>query len=230
MKFTPGPAIAAASGSIGGTTFSRNRYGPYTRNRSIPVVSTSVDALAAKQRFATQSAAWSALTAAQRLAWSQFSATHPISDRLGQSQILAPNAVFIQLNTRIVQAGGTQIVDPPISRDPEGLLTLIQTCDIGTGTFDLAFTATPLGATEKLRIRTAVVSHEGIEYVTNLLRVIGFTAAAQVSPFDHQSLVAAKFGTLVVGQFVHSWIDLIDTATGLLSAPVKAKTAIIDTP
>ncbi len=229
MKFTPGPAIAAASGSIGGTTFSRNRYGPYTRNRSIPIISTSIDALAAKQRFATQSAAWSALTAAQRLAWGQFAATHPISDRLGQSQILAPNAVFIQLNTRIVQAGGTQIVDPPITRDPEGLLSLVQVCDIGLGGFSLTFTPTPLGATEQLRIRAAVVSHEGIEYVTNLLRVVGYGAAATASPFDHEAIVLAKFGTLIVGQFVHVWIDILDNATGLLSAPVKAKTIVSTT-
>jgi hypothetical protein len=228
-KILPGPMVAKASGSVGGTVFSHNRYGMYTRNRTTPVTSTTQDALAAKQRFATQSAAWSSLTAAQRLAWKSFAETHPIIDRLGQSQILQPNAVYVQLNTRITQAGESAITAPPLERDPDGLLTLTQSCDIGAGTFDLTYTATPLAADDMLRIFAAVVSHDGVEYVRNLLRLVGFTAKAQASPFDHQSLVEAKFGTLVVGQIVHVEIDVLDTATGLVSQPFKAKTTVTST-
>ncbi len=230
MKYTPGIAVGAMSGSLGGTTASRNASGPYFRVRAIPVTSTTTDALAAKNRFATESARWSGISTANQLAWKAWAATHPINDALGQSQILQANAAFVGINSRLAQASATLIDTPPVERDPDGLLTLTQTCDIGTGTFDLAFTGTPLAADDILWIRAAVVNHGGINYVTNLLRVIGFSAAAQASPFDHQTQVEAKFGTLSVGQFVHVWIHVFDTTSGLLSAPFHVKTAVIDTP
>lgn len=225
-KFTPGPAVAAVSGSIGGTVFSRNRYGAYTRYRAVPVTSTSSYAVNAKTRLSNRSQAWQGLTAAQRLAWREWAADHPVIDRLGQTQLLTGQAAYIGLNTRLVAAGQSAITAPPIIAAQPGLTSLVQDCDIGAGDMDLTFTATPLAAGAMLWIQAAVIDSAGINYVQNKLRFVGVSAAAQASPFSHESLVTARFGTLVVGQYVHVQVSVFDSATGLLSQPMKDVTIV----
>lgn len=228
-KFTPGPMVAAISGSQGGTVFSRNRYGAYTRFRAIPVTSTTEFALNAKSRLATASQAWNSISAAQRLSWKSWAAQNPVVDPLGQQQILAGNAAYIQLNARLAAQGTPPISAPPIVDAPTALLTLSATYDIGAGTFELAFTTTPLGAGNVLIINAAVVNSAGIEYVRNFMKQVGFSAAAQASPFDPQTLIEARFGALVVGQLVHYEIAVLDTATGLKSEPLKTSGTVITT-
>ena len=229
-KIILGPMVGAASGSVGATTFSHNRYGTYTRRRAIPVTSTTTPATNAKARFTTRSQAWQGLTAAQRLAWKEWALDHPITDTLGQQQTLQPNAAYIKLNGRLEAVGLSPITAPPVVAPPAGLLTLVADGDIGTGDVDLTYTATPLGATEYLNIRAAVVNSAGILYVENLLRQIGISAAAQASPFDYQTLIETRFGTLIVGQTIHVEVSIIDSATGLVSGALKDTVVVIDTP
>lgn len=220
MKFTPGPAIAAASGSIGGTVFSRNRGGAYTRNRSIPVTSSTTPALNAKQRLATASQAWQGLTAAQRAAWANWALQNPVTDALGFPRHKTGHQSYVGINARRASLGDVALATPPIVPAPVGLLTVVADGDIGAGDVDIAFTATPLGATEELYLEAAVVNSAGITNVNNLFRLVGSSAAAQVSPFDWQSLVETRLGTLVVGQTLFARVSVYDNATGLLSLPL----------
>ncbi len=226
-KIILGPMVGAASGSVGATTFSHNRYGTYTRRRAIPVKSTTTPATNAKARFTSRSQAWQGLTSGQRLAWKEWALDHPITDTLGQQQTLQPNAAYIMLNARLEALALTPITDPPVAAPPAGLLTLVADADIGAGSVELVFTATPLGATEYLSIKAAIVSSAGILYVENLLRQIGASAAAATSPFDYQTLIEARFGTLIVGQTVHVEVLIIDSATGLISGALKS-TVVVD--
>ncbi len=229
MKFTPGPAIASASGSIGGTTFSRNRYGAYTRNRAIPVNPQTANQLAVRARLSNLSTAWGGLTVAQRLSWSEWARQNPIVDTLGQTQVLAGNAAYIQLNSRILAASAPAIDSPPIVTAPDSLLSITLDGDIGLGNFEIAFTPTPLGATESIWTMTAVTNSTGITYVTNLLRQVTISPVAQVSPLDNQIDIEARFGPLVVGQTVHQWVSVFDEDTGLLSAPLRASIVVTTT-
>lgn len=222
--------VAAVSGSVGGTTFSHNRGGAYTRNRSVPIVSVTPEALNAKQRLATESQQWQTESQLNRDAWHSWALQNPVVNTLGFPRNLTGHQAYVGINSRRASAGDARISTPPIVPAPNGLLTLVQTADIGLGTFELTFTATPLGATAELWILAAVTNSAGIENVNNLLRLIGQSAAAQASPFDHQSLVEARFGTLVVGQTVHVRVSVYDNATGLLSLPLATRTAVITTP
>ncbi len=228
--FTAGPLAATISGSIAGTTFSRNRGGTYMRNRAIPLNPNTSFQLNVRSIFATQSQAWADQTAAVRAAWSNWAVQNPVINALGRSIILSGAQAFIQIRSRLQLAGDVLIVNPPIVNAPDGLLTLAQTTDIGTGNFQLAFTTTPLPSTVSLWILAAVVNSAGITYVRNLLRFIGQSADTQVSPFDHQSLVETRFGTLLVGQTVHVHVSTFSNATGLLSTPLETSTVVIDTP
>lgn len=230
MKFIPGPAIAAASGSVGGTVFSRNRYGAYTRNRSIPVNPQTSFQQGVRATLGNLSTAWSGLTTAQQLAWKEWASQNPIVDTLGQSQVLAGNAAYISLNARLLTAGLTRNDSPPIAVAPDALTTLASEGDIGTGDFEINFTPTPTGADESLWIQAAVTNSAAITYVSNRLRFVGISAAAQASPLDNQTIIEARFGTLVVGQTVHQWVSVFDRTSGQLSPPRRTSVVVTSTP
>lgn len=229
MKYTPGIAVAEMSGSLGGTTASRNRGGQYFRRRAIPTRVTSTYAQNAKAILAAASQGWRALTAAQRAEWEAFSKQHPIVDALGKSFTKSGQQAYVAIRCRLAQASAALITAPPISAAPAPLLTFTQTYDIGAGAFAGTYTATPLGAGVKLWIRAAVVDSPGVAFIRNKLKFVGLSAAAQASPFDQQALIEARFGTLLVGQNVFIEMATFDTATGLMSPPRMVNGTVIST-
>lgn len=226
---TTGPAVGQISGSISGQTFSRNRYGAYIRSRTKPVVSTSAQALLAKARLGNVSAQWSVLSAAARASWATWAAEHPVVNRLGQSIILTGHAAYVQLNTRLDRAGDSWITAPPISAAPTPLLTASLTGDIGAGTTLLSFTATPLGADDRIWMTAALVDSAGINYIKNVTKLVSVTAKAQVTDYDYQADVEARFGTMIVGQKLIVFVGVFDSATGLLSTPLRAEVTVVTT-
>lgn len=221
-KFRPGIAVGQISGSVAGNTFAHNRYGMYIRNRAVPTKATSNYAQNIKAYLAASSQQWQGLTAAQQQAWKTWAQGNPITDVLGEQQVLSGHAACVMLNTRLRQIPDTPIDVPPTLDPPNALLTLTPTFDIGAGNFELAFTATPLGANERLQVRAAVVGSAGITYVKNLLKLVQTSAAAQASPLDIETATATRFGTLQVGDYVHIYANVIDDSTGLVSPPLIA--------
>lgn len=228
-KYTPGPTVASVSGSIGGTVYSRNRYGQYMRFRAKPVVSTTDYANVAKANFAAAAEGWPSLTAAQRAAWETWAQTNPVPNSLGIPQVLAGNAAYVQLNARLIRAGDTVISVPPLAEAPAALLTLVADGDIGAGDVDLTFTATPLAATERLWVWAAVVDNPSRNYVRNLLKLIAITAAAQASPYDYETAIVTRFGTLQVGQKIVIEAQVQSTASGLLSTRRQSSVIVTTT-
>lgn len=228
-KIKLGPMVGQASGAIGATVFSHNRYGAYVRQRVIPTISTTAYALAAKAALAAVSAAWGTLTDAQRTAWQTWAANNPMTDRLGDRQVLTGHAAYVQINGRLTAAGQTNLAVPPIGDGPLGITSASLVADIGPGGFVLTFAATPLAATEMMELRACVVPDDSINYVKNYLRQVGYSAAAQATDWDFEPELTARFGTLQVDQWVHCMLSVLDNATGLRSQPFFCKTAIVDT-
>ena len=228
-KFTPGALVGQISGSVGGTTFSHNRYGPYMRRRAVPVTSTTPAALAAKAALAAGSTAWQALAAASKLAWNSWALTNPITNSLGQTQTLTGHQAFTGLYARALRAASPTLELPPLEPAPAPLTSLTQTCDIGIGTFQLAFTPVPLAATEHLWIRAAVSDSIGIQYVENLLRFVYVSNPALAAPFEHLNALQLKFGTVAVGQIVYASVSVFSQTTKLLSPPLRDTTIVVET-
>jgi len=228
-KIRGGALVGEISGSIGSTVFSHNRGGAYIRNRSIPTTVTSAAALAAKAFLASASSAYASLTAAQKLSWQSWADNNPIFDSFGEKRILSGHQAYVQINRRILQAGDTQLADPPLGVAPDGLTTLTGTWDIGAGSFELAFAPTPLAANQRMWTQAAVVNSAGIKYVSNLLRLVEISSAAQATGYDIQAAIEARLGTLQVGQYVHVQLAVYDEDTGLLSRPIRTSGVVVTT-
>lgn len=228
-KIMFGGPVANASGSMAGVVFSHNRYGSYTRRRTVPVKSETTYATNAKAKLAAASAAWKALTTDQRNAWVAWAKTNPIVDTLGEKRILDGHAAYVKLNNRLLQAGLSQITVPPVASAPVALTSLTLTADIGAGDFEIAFTPTPAPAGTSIWVEAAVVDSPGITYVTNLYKLVIISAAAQASPLDIQAEVTARFGTLTAGQKVFVRASVFNRSSGLLSQPALATALVTST-
>lgn len=225
MIFTSGALVGALSGSLGGTTASRNKGGQYFRVRAIPTNPSTTAQLQRRADFATVSTDWQNLTTANRAAWDEWARQNPITNALGQSINKSGHQSFVGLNSRILLASGTQILVPPIVARPDGFLTLVQDGDIGAGDTDLTFTAA-LVSGNQVYLRGAVTDSAGIKYVKNLMKFITFSPVDQSSPWDTQSDIEAVLGTLIVGQTLHIEAAQYDPANGQVSTFVRSDVVI----
>ncbi len=123
--FTPGPIVAEVRGSVGGQTFSRNRFGAYIRNRSVPVNPNSSRQQAIRNIMAFVVNFWSQqLGITQRDAWDVYAENITFTNSLGQSYKITGFNHFVRSNIArqiyglsIVSDGPTVLILPPTDAD-----------------------------------------------------------------------------------------------------------------
>lgn len=103
------------SGSVGGVVASRNRYGAYLRNRTVPVNPNTPRQLDVRANFGAASIAWSSVSAGQRGGWESYANQTPLLNRLGESVTLSANAMFLRVNAFRLDCGASIIFDAPLT-------------------------------------------------------------------------------------------------------------------
>lgn len=184
------------SGSKAGTTASRNRFGQYERTRAIPVNPNSAAQGAVRARLALNSAAWRALTSAQRAAWIGLGLMMVRSDSLGQSYSLQGNQAYASVNNNRVLTSLTPVADAPGLATPDAVATV--TVTLTAASFSIAYTATPLPAATFLAVYASPQRSAGRNYESDF-RLMKVSAAAAASPLAILAEYTAKFGVPVVG-------------------------------
>jgi len=140
--------LSNISGSIGGTTYARNRGGLYARNRTVPINPNSNAQTRARSSFGSFSGGWSsALTANQRAAWAAFAESSPVQNRLGESITLTGQQAYVRSNT-LLQLADESIVSVPPSLTPPEFAVLNgaeASYDVSTPTVTLTLAALTTG-------------------------------------------------------------------------------------
>ena len=137
-----GGGIVQMSGSIGGNTFARNRYGNYVRSRTKPINPNSAGQQVVRSAVSFLADRWSqTLTSAQRAAWDLYGASVAMTNKLGESVYLSgfnhyirSNAILKRSGRTVVDAGPTVFELPAI--DPTFSMAAAQTDNMGTFTYD----------------------------------------------------------------------------------------------
>lgn len=101
------------SGSLGGTTASRNRNGQYMRRRAVPVQPRTPNQSLIRSQFADAAAAWRGLSAAVQAAWISFAAMMSSTDALGQAQTPTGFQQFVSSTMLQLKAGLAALVTAP---------------------------------------------------------------------------------------------------------------------
>lgn len=209
------------SGSVGGVTSSRNRYGQYRRTRAVPVNVASSFQTLVRGRMQTNADGWKALTALQREGWASLGAQMGRTDSLGQTVDLTGFAAYCSVNNNNLAAGNAVVSDAPLYAPPAALTTAVPTITIAT--FSIAFTATPLPAGAKLMAYASPMRSAGRAFEADF-RLIQASAAAAASPLSIFTNYQARFGTPVVGARI--FISCAIYLNGFLSQPLINSTIV----
>jgi hypothetical protein len=209
------------SGSEGGTTASRNRYGQYLRRRAVPVQPRTPAQLNQRARMSTNAAAWRALTDAQRAGWSDLGSQITRSDSLGQSYTLNGFGAFCSVNNNLLDAGDSALTDAPPIITPPDLLTA--TVTLTAAAFSIAYTATPLGAGIRLFTFASPQQSAGRKFNGDY-RLTQISAAAAASPANILTAYTAKFGVPVVGNRI--FLSLQTYKGGFKGAPFNVSQVV----
>jgi len=227
-KIIPG-AIGQLSGSIGDTTYSRNRYGLYARRRGIPVNPNSARQNAVRTIFSDLAQHWqNTLTAAQRSAWETYGANVTMIDKLGQAITLTGQSHYIRSNVAALTAGLTRVDDGPTTftlpgEDP----TLTVTADSATGELSVAFDDSLDWLDET---GGALLIHAGrsvaptINFYRAPFRFADSVDGDDTTPPTTPATITAPF-TLSSGNVVHVYARIL-RADGRLSSPFRTSASI----
>jgi len=123
MKFISS-LITAASGSVAGSTYSRNANGAYIRNKGVPTNPNTLSQQAARARFSTVSTGWKSLDDVQRQSFIDRVGEYPYVDALGQTKTYTGSQLYKALNGILLQNGADEITTclPPQSLVNMGLI------------------------------------------------------------------------------------------------------------
>lgn len=136
-----------SSGSIGSTTYSRNRGGQYTRNRVTPTNSAGTGRRATVRGYlGTAAGYWSTLTDQQRAAWSAYAAAAFRRDPLGAAFGLSGFTASQSINCERLNVGLSLTPLPPATNDVWTVEVIEFSFTRATGALRTVWTAGPSGS------------------------------------------------------------------------------------
>lgn len=209
------------SGSVGGVTSSRNRFGQYRRTRAVPVNPNSTKQGVVRARLSANAAAWRTLTDAQRSGWSDLGNSMTRTDSLGQSYNLTGFQAYCSVNNNLDASGDAAVADAPALGTPDALLTM--TITLTAASFSVAYTPTPLGAAARLFVFASPQRSAGRNFEGDR-RLIFVSAAAAASPANVLAAYTARFGVPVVGNRIFLALVVVDG--GFESGPLLGSAVV----
>lgn len=110
-----GEGVAAASGSLGGVTFSRNRGGPYIRRRVVPVNPNTVQQQVIRSLVSQLTSLWlTTLTTLQRESWDTYAVQVPLPNPLGALINVGGLGMYVRSNVPRLQVAMPRVDDAPV--------------------------------------------------------------------------------------------------------------------
>lgn len=187
--------IPPSSGSVAGTTYSRNRFGQYIRKRATPTNPATAKQVARRAIVTAASAAWKGLTQLSRDSWKSWAENHPKLDSLGQQIWLTGFQWFVSTYSNAETAGQALPADAPAEPvfDP-GVITSLTLLD-----GDIEFALAPSPTTQVIVVRASFPRSAGVSFEKDfrLVKVlpVGTATGADVGP-EYQAI----FGVPLTGQ------------------------------
>lgn len=211
------PILGTLRGSIGDNTFSHNRGGDYVRRRVSPTNPNSTRQQTMRTFLGTLAALWSStLTPVEREQWNVWAGNQAKEGPLGNSINWTGINGYVSLNAHLLDSGDARIDIPPIVVAPTGLLTV--SVDISAlNTADVTFTGTPAEANHKLVMFMSLPQSGAAQPNFKQSRIVGYSAAAQASPW-----AATLPFSVQSGQTVVFFIAVMDDETGLFSSFLRS--------
>lgn len=222
MKAKFGAIVVAGSGKIGGHVASKNKAGAYFRTKVTPSNPRTSFQTAVRDRLASLSQGWRALTEAQRKAWNGAVDSFKKTNVFGDLKTPSGFNLYQRLNNNIITVGGTAITDPPLPQSVATISNAVLTGASGTPALSLAFDI-EAGDDAGYKVFATAPASAGRKNLNNQFRLITQGATDPTSPLNLLSAYVAKFGSVgEVGQKIEVKIVACGSTTGIEAVPVTA--------
>lgn len=207
--------LADMRNSIANTTFSKNRGGSYSKNKSIPSNPQTSYQTAYRSKFATITSAWKGLSNAQRNVWENAVDNWLRTDIFGDVRTPSGFALYMRLNLQILRVDGAAISLPPMPKQVPPLVSMTMDMD-SAGFFYTATLSNPINCSEWAGVFRATKSvSQGVSYVKNLFTDMVFdNRHGAVSDFDFTSAFQAKYGLAALDDKVFGQLWRVSKVTG----------------
>lgn len=226
MKIKWGALVTDGRNKIGGQVASKNRYGAYMRTKVTPVNPATAYQVNARQRFATLSAAWRGLAAAQIIAWNNAVGDYARTDIFGDLRNPTGFNLYQRLNNSLVNVGVTALSSPPLPGSVTNFTSLSVAAASGAGTLTITFAAA-IAATEKILVFGTPAISPGISFVKSEFRQYDVLTSADTSPLSSETEYETKFGSIgAAGQKIFIKLVPVLVATGQQGLPIMASAII----
>jgi hypothetical protein len=221
---------SSASGKAGGVVATRGRAG--LQLRALAICRQRLTASASEARAITGGlpALWRALTPAEQQTWSQLASTLPARDALGQSMTLSGYALYIACSRRLITIGITNPLSSAPTPNSIPAILGFSAAAVYTGTppaltlsdFALStYNPLPNQFAAVLRASGALSNTQANVRASNL-RVIEAGVRWPTQPHSALAPWLATYGTAPAAGTVTFALSLVDPATGLVGAEVRA--------
>lgn len=223
IKF--GGGVTQMSGSIGGTTYARNRFGNYSRSRTKPVNPQSAYQGSVRGIFAELAERWSAtLTATMRTAWNAYGNAVAMKNRLGEVTYMTGFNHYLRSNSiRFRQFSTYADAGPTVLSLPETDATLAVVCSVATQDLSVSFdVGLPwwADAGSRMIIEMGQPQLASRNFFNGPWKLAGPVAVGQPSP---KSIPVAY--TVALGQKIWIYARIL-RADGRLSEPFRASVVV----
>ena len=201
-KVVPGEAISEIRGKLGNVVFTPGRSVLALRSRVKPKNPQSSFQIAVRADMALFSAAWDALTDAQRLAWSAVAATTIKKNVYGGKYATTGNKLFIAYNMEAAMNGGVSQINSVFTPTAPANIVNGSGLAASSSSQTITFTASHAAPTNGVVIIEATPCMKaGISNIKGKFRVVSrsATAATTAAIGNMTAAYLAKFGALIQG-------------------------------
>lgn len=226
---TLGGGVASISGSVAGTTFSRNRGGPYMRTRAIPTNPNTPAQQAVRSFLAQLAVLWtSLLTSTQREAWDTYALNVPLPNSQGEPRNVGGVGMYQRSNVTRLQAGLARVDDgPTIPTVASMTLPVVSGASVSTNSWSLAFDNTDDWANEDGGALICAGSRSrsiGINYFKGPYRFTQVVLGNATTPPTSPVVITNPF-LLILGQKVFAKVVVV-RADGRVGGPFRGESGI----
>lgn len=215
---TTSAGILELRNSIGATTYSRNHYGAFARQRvNTPNPNTSYQQ-ATRVTFALMQTHWLQLTDDQRKSWSMAAPDFPYRNALGRQIILTGRALYTALNSVLSANAFPKLTLPPLpTQFPLFAITKVTAVN-GTGSVSLTMTPGALPANMYLYVNSTKAISPDINNVDTRLRFMDVYHPSS-GIVDFSAAFNARFPAPTLHNRITVRAQLFNSLTGELSLP-----------
>jgi len=220
-KILLGNMITDIRGSQGGTTFSRNTFANYMRNKTSPVNPNTVAQQLVRNRLAAMSQSWGGITQNERTAWIDGAPVWSNNNIFNQAINYTGFSLYGRLNRNRQEINEAFISAFVLPTAVDSFTTFSFIANATLGTLITSF-APAIAVTHKVVIRATPPLSVGTEFVRNQFRKIAVLDSTDLTGIDLAAFYVAVFGAMPpIGAKIFLDAKQVLIANGQNSVPIK---------